>query len=305
MVKDKFFLFGAALGLSLVALREAVRYSRPVSLEEKVVVLTGASDGIGRAAAQAFARQGARLVLVARRAHLLNELAEELEGCSGQVLVAPADVSRNEDLQRVVASTLRNFGRIDVLVNNAGVAMGGPLQEQDADAIRRMIAINIYGPIRMTQLVLPTMLKQGSGHIVNVSSMMGLIGMPGASTYSATRSAILGFSNVLRREVSGRGVQVSVVLPGWVRTAMIEKFDPQVARKARVFGPLIAIDSPQVPANAIVNAVRYRRREIMLGGPQMILGGYAARWMPEYLDLWYELFTDPDASLEVANQLGA
>ena len=305
MARDKFFLFGAALGLSLVALREAVRYSRPISLEDKVVLLTGASDGIGRAAAHAFARQGAHLALVARRAHLLNELAEELRVYGGQVLVVPADVTRDEDLQRVVASTLRNFGRIDVLVNNAGVALGGPLESQDAEGIKRMIAVNVYGPIRLTQLVLPVMFEQGGGHIVNVSSMMGLIGMPGAASYSATRSAVLGFSNVLRREASGRGVFVSVVLPGWTRPPMIDKFDTQLAYKAGVFSPLITIDTPQVPAQAIVDAVRCRRREIMMGGPQMIVGGFSARWLPESLDLWYDLFIDLDASMQVARQLGA
>jgi short-subunit dehydrogenase len=280
-----------------------------VDLHGQVVIVTGASAGIGQAAARAFAAHGACLVLVARRAEVLDEVAAELTRDFAMppatILSISADISRPDDLQRVIETTLRQFGQIDVLVNNAGVSLGGPLESQAEPALRQMIAVNVYGPIRLTQLALPVMLKQRRGHIVNVSSMIGLLEPPGATVYAATRAAIRSFSRALRRELAGTGVHVSTVFPGWTQTAMTDKLDRGKLRAAHFLGPLITIDAPATPAQAIVEAVRFRRNETLLGGPLLIVGGHLVGLSPRLIDLYYRRFSDRAAALEALRDLGA
>ena len=296
-------LTGVGVGLWQLATRP-----RPIDLRGHVVIITGASAGIGRATARAFAAQGVRLALVARRAEALAEVAAELTrdftAAPATRLSLPADVTRSDDLQRVVETTLRQFGQIDVLVNNAGLSLGGPLESQPESALRQMINVNVYGPLRLTQLVLPVMLKQQRGHIVNVSSMMGLLEPPGATSYVATRAALRGFSRALRRELAGTGVTVSTVFPGWTQTAMTDKVDRGQLRAANLLGPLITIDAPAKPAQAIVDAVRFQRAETLLGGPRLIIGGHLVGLSSRLTDLYYRWFSDRVAALEALRDLG-
>lgn len=296
-------LAGVGLGLWQVAAR-----SRPTDLRGKVVIMTGASAGIGRATARAFAAQGAKLVLVARRAEVLAEVAAELTRDFAvrpdTVLCVPADMTCAADLSRVVETSLCHFGRIDVLVNNAGLSLGGPLDGPPDAAVRQIINVNVYGPIRLTQLVLPVMLKQRRGHIVNVSSMMGLLEPPGAAIYTATRAAIRGFSRALRREVAGTGVRVSTVFPGWTQTAMTDKLDRRKLRAANLLNPLITVDDPARPAQAIVDAVRFQRDEMLMGGLQMIVGGRLVGLSTRLTDLYYRWFTDRTAAVDALRDLG-
>ena len=297
-------LAGAGLGVWQVAAR-----SNPIDLRGQVVIITGASAGIGRAAARAFAAQGAAVVLVARPAEVLAEVAAELTRDFAihpkARLCIPADVTSAADLPRIIADTLRHFGRIDVLVNNAGLSLGGPLESQPEAAVRQLINVNIYGPIRLTQLALPVMLQQRRGHIVNVSSMMGILEPPGASVYAASRTALRGFSRALRREVAGTGVRISTVFPGWTDTAMTDKLDRRKLRAANLLNPLITIDDVAKPAQAIVHAVRFQRAEVLMGGPQMTIGGRLVGLSTRLTDLYYRLFTDRTAALDVLRDLGA
>lgn len=297
-------LAGVGFGMWQVAARP-----RPIDLRGHVVIITGASAGIGRATARAFAAQGASVVLVARRAEVLAEVAGELTRDFAihpeTLLCIPADVTCAADLPRIIADTLHHFGRIDVLVNNAGLSLGGPLESQAETALKQLINVNVYGPIRLTQLALPVMLKQRSGHIVNVSSMMGLLEPPGATIYTATRSAIRGFSRALRREVAGTGIRISTVFPGWVQTAMTDKLDRRKLRAANLLNPLITIDDAAKPAQAIVDAVRFQRDEILMGGPQMTIGGRLVGLSTRLTDLYYRLFVDRAAAVEVMRDLGA
>jgi short-subunit dehydrogenase len=283
--------------------------SHPTDLRGNVVIITGASAGIGRATARAFAAQGAMLVLVARRAEVLAEVAAELTrdfaARPGTVLCVPADITCAADLSRVVETPLCHFGRIDVLVNNAGLSLGGPLDYPPDAAVRQLINVNVYGPIRLTQLVLPVMLKQRRGHIVNVSSMMGLLEPPGAAIYTATRAAIRGFSRALRRELAGTGVRVSTVFPGWVQTAMTDKLDRAGLRAANLLGPFITIDDAAKPAQAIVDAVRFRRDEVLMGGLHMTIGGRLVGLSARLTDLYYRWFTDRTAAVDALRDLGA
>src|SRR5512138_2743926 len=276
------------------------------SLRNKVVIITGASAGIGRSAAHLFAEAGSCVVLVARRMDALNRLKEELAVPSSQAMLAvSADVAKDQDLQRLYETVMTHFGRIDVLVNNAGVALGGALVDYDPERIRQVLAINLYGPIRLTQLILPAMLKQQSGHIVNVSSPAGVFALPGETVYNASRSGLTTFSESLRRELTGRGVDVSVVMPGWTRTEMIEQMNEQRLRQAGLLMPLMTIDDPRVPARAILDCVLYKRRRVLLGGPAFHLVDFLGRIMPQGLDWYLRRFMNAEQVCAVMKDLGA
>jgi short-subunit dehydrogenase len=276
-----------------------------VSFESKVVIVTGASAGIGQATAHLFAKAGANVVLVARRLEALNAVKEELAAYNSSAITISADLSKEEDLQRIYRTVMQHHHRIDILVNNAGTAHGGALDDLDAHQTGQMIAINIYGPIRLTQLVLPSMRKQNSGHIVNVSSTAGPIAPPGEAVYAATRSAMLTFSHSLRRELAKSGVGVSVVLPGWTRTAMVGQMNEQALRAAGLLTPFMAFDDPAVPAKAIFDAVRHKRPQTMLGGPAFSFADLLGRISQNWLDLYYRWFMDTEKVCKAMRNLGA
>lgn len=266
------------------------RRSQPVSLAGKVVIITGASSGIGRATAHAFAQAGAKVVLVARRHEALAKVETELTCYGATTLVIPADVTRNEDLEQVVGRTLHTFGRVDVLVNNAGISRGGPFVDLNPADLRQLTLLNVYGPLRLSQLVLPVMQRQGSGHIVNMSSMAGLLIAPGLAVYNATRSAIIAFSDSLRREVEGTGIYVSTILPGWTKTAMTHNLDEAEMRATGLITPFVDFDPPEVPAQAIIEAVRYRRSQLTMGGLEIQAVAWQNRRSPRFMDFLYRLY---------------
>jgi NAD(P)-dependent dehydrogenase (short-subunit alcohol dehydrogenase family) len=229
----------------------------------------------------------------------------ELDALGATGLAVPADVGSAESCAAMLAQVGEQLGPIDVLVNNAGAALGGPVDELDDEALRRMIAVNLYGPIQLTRLVVPEMRRRRSGHIVNVSSMVGLLTPPGSAAYAATRSAILGFSDALRKELAGSGIAVSLVLPGWTRTAMVAGMDVDRMRAAGLVGRGLSLDLPDVPAQAVVDAVRYRRREVLLGGPLALVGGLAGRGLPGLIDLYYRTLFDRRELVALMRDLGA
>lgn len=271
---------------------KALRRSKPISLQNKVVIVTGASAGIGRATARAFAAAGANVVLAARRVDLLEALKTELKPYDRYILVVATDVSNDDDLERLVSETLRALGRIDVLVNNAGLGRGGALHEMDGRDIEQMLQVNLYGAFRLTQLVLPTMLRQKSGHIINVSSVAALFNCPGMSVYSATKSGISAFSNCLRRELADSGVCVSTVTPAPVKTALTESaLNAYTHRQGRGTWPKVMkpfvdrIDEPETLGKIIVDAVRYQKREVRTGGLPAGVAIGIEKLVPRFVDL--------------------
>jgi dehydrogenase/reductase SDR family protein 7B len=185
--------------------------------KNKVVWITGASSGIGEALAYEFARHGARLVLSARRAEVLDDVCARCINTE-QHLVLPLDMTDSASMPRHVATVLKKFGQIDVLINNAGISQRSLIKDTPLAIDRRVMELDFFGPVALTKAVLPSMLTQGSGQLVAVSSIVGLVATPYRSAYAAAKHAIVGFYDALRAEVFDSGLSVSVIFPGFVRT---------------------------------------------------------------------------------------
>ncbi len=184
-------------------------------MDKKVVIITGASSGIGAAVARRLGREGMCLTLAARRTERLEVVAEEVRIAGGEALVLPVDVIRQEDIDTMLKTTLEHWGRVDVLFNNAGVNLDRRLVNIEPGKIHTEVLINLEAIIHCARVVLPIMLQQKSGHIINTASIAGLIALPGSSIYSATKFGMVGFSDALRRELLGTGVHVSTFCPGY------------------------------------------------------------------------------------------
>ena len=186
----------------------------------KVVMVTGASSGIGRATALAFAAAGAKVALVARRRDVLEEVAR-LAG--GETVVLPADVTRRDDVRASFAAARSHFGRIDVVVNNAGILIPAPVMELAEADLDAMLRVNLFGALFVMQEAVPLMLAQGGGCIVNVASLAGRRGFTPLGGYCATKFALIGLTEALRMDLQGQPVHVGLVLPGVVETPMVEQ----------------------------------------------------------------------------------
>lgn len=225
-----------------------------MKLNGKTVIVTGASSGIGRAAALELARRGARLVLAARRVELLELVAEECRAMGGTATAVQVDVRRPEDCLALVAAA----GQVDVLINNAGFAIFDALESAKPEELREMMDTNYFGSVHCTQAVLPQMLERRTGTIVNVSSIAGLMGYARMGGYCATKFALTGFTEALRDEVLSRGVKVALICPGTTETDFFVK-----AERGKMPGAsrlILAVPAERV-ARAIADAAedgRYR-----------------------------------------------
>ena len=220
-----------------------------MQLRGAVVVVTGASSGIGWETALAFARRGATIVGAARRKDRLEQLAGAIEAAGGKALSVQCDVSELDQVENLRRTVHDAFGRCDVLVNNAGVPGGGPFTKISMEQIERVVRINYLGVLYGTKAFLPGMLEAGRGHIVNVASLAGRYAVPGSSVYSSTKHAVVAFSEALYYEVAPQGVRVTTVNPTFVRTEGFSAGEMEKLPKA------IVLDADQV-AEAIVDVVR-------------------------------------------------
>jgi short-subunit dehydrogenase len=227
-----------------------------VRLKGAVVVITGASSGIGAATAVAFARHGARLELAARRVDRLNEVADRCRGAgSPEVNVRQVDVAQHAEARALVAAVLRSHERLDVLVNNAGTGWVGRFHQMPEEKIDELIAVNLRSVMSTTQAALPWMLERRRGVIINVASVTGFRASPYSAVYSATKHGVVGLSHALRGELSGTGVKVCAVYPGV--TAGTEFFHGS----ERPVGPRY---SASWVAALIVRTARFPRRDAIV-----------------------------------------
>lgn len=236
-----------------------------MEIKGKVVVVTGASSGIGEATAREFGREGARVVLAARRVERLEALAEEIQamGTGAETLVVPSDLSKLEDIEALIDQTVTRFGRIDILVNNAGFGRLDWLENLDPmKDIELQFDVNVLGVVHATRQALPIMIKQRSGHIINMGSMAALVATPTYTIYAASKHAVHGFSEALRREVKPWGIDVSMLYPGGVKTEFGEHAG--IKRKTRATTPKFLSLSAEDVARAVVGLVRRPRAMLVI-----------------------------------------
>lgn len=234
-----------------------------MNLEGCRILLTGASGGLGSAVAEALAAKGARLALAGRRRDALDTVARRLRTLPAQAHIVEGDIT--DPLQRhdMVESARQQLGGIDVLINNAGAMEFTLFAEQDPATIERIVQTNLLGPMLLTREVLPHLLAQGAGRVVNIGSTFGSIGFACFTSYSASKFGLRGFSEALRRELEGSGVGVTYVAPRAAKTAINNSTVMAMAREVKM-----NMDPPQVVAQAVLRALQQDRDEAYVGFPE-------------------------------------
>jgi len=228
----------------------------------KVVVVTGASSGIGRATALLLAKRGADLVLAARREEPLEELAAACRERGVEALAVPTDVAVRTECEHLARAAIDRFGHVDAWVNDAGVYAGGAVEALPRDVYERVMAVNFMGPLDCTRAILPHMRARGSGVIVMVDSAAGRIAGPSTSAYAASKFALRGFSDALRAEVKSAGIDVCVVYPPSIDTPLFAHAANFTGREGK---PLSATYPPQKVARVIARLITRPRREVIIG----------------------------------------
>jgi short-subunit dehydrogenase len=222
-----------------------------MDLRDKVIVITGASSGFGEAIARGCADAGATVVLAARSAEKLDQLAGELGAATGRALAVPTDVSSTADVERLAALTLERFGRADVLINNAGFGVLDRFADAQIADLQEMIDVNLYGATRCTQAFLPDMLRRRSGQIVIMASLAGLMASLNMAFYAATKFALVGVAQTLMLELAGSGVKCALICPGVAMTGFQSRAD---VRKYSRITSIVRVSTAQV-AQATVRAI--------------------------------------------------
>lgn len=244
---------------------------------DQVVIVTGASTGIGRETALAFVEAGARVVAAARNESALRDLAAQHPD---RLLAVPADVTRDADVQRLVETALVHWGRVDILINNAGLGMRATIERTELPDAQRLMDVNFFGALRCIQAVLPVMRRQGRGQIVNVGSILSVLSTPRNAIYAASKFALRALTDSLRIELRGTGIDVILIMPGFTDTPFFEN-QYRYGGPVRV-GPFHGVP-PHTVARAILRACRRRRREVALTFLGK-LGVFLKRWCPRLLD---------------------
>lgn len=220
------------------------------SAADKVAIVTGAGRGIGRATAVLFREHGVHVGLVARSEEELRSVADTATDGQTRAVVLPADVSDENQVEQAISRALKEFGRIDFLINNAAIGDWCPVEAYDVESWDRIMAVNLRGVFLCSRAVIPSMSSRGSGHIVNISSGAGRRGLKNRAAYSASKFGVMGFSESLELEVAERGIKVTVVLPGEVSTSFTSHYPSEVPRP----DPKHAL-SPEDVAEAILAVV--------------------------------------------------
>lgn len=250
------------------------------SLRDKIVWITGASSGIGEALAYAFAREGSFLVLSARNREKLDQVKARCLPAASGCLVQPVDLSDINQLEKVVDQVLEQTGRIDILANNAGRSQRSLAKETPLEIDRSIMELNFFSVVALTKLVLPHMLRNGSGHLVVTSSITGKFGVKTRTAYSASKHALQGYFESLRAELDGDNIQVTIVSPGFIKTNISVNALTKDGSPYRQMdkGQANGMD-PSLCAARIVRAVKKNRKELLVGNKELIMV-YIRRFIP-------------------------
>jgi len=249
-----------------------------MNLKNARVILTGAAGGIGSHIARELAARGAHVLLVGRREDALKDLQQELQDANGKSSFVVADLASHTGRQALVEQATEQLGGIDILVNNAGISSYSLFSEEDPEAIERLYQTNLIAPVTLTRLVLPQMIEQGHGQIVNVGSIFGSIGFACFANYSSSKFAMRGFSEALRRELEDENIKVTYVAPRAVRTPINS---PEVYRMAEAVK--MKMDEPEAVAKQLVAAIEQERKDVYLGFPEKLFVRINGLW-PRLVD---------------------
>jgi len=246
-------------------------------------IITGGSQGIGKATALLFARQGYDLVLSARQAETLEATAAEVRAIGTKVLTVTCDVSKEAEVNNLISKALEYFGSIDVLINNAGVCMTGPIENTSMDDWKRVIDVNLWGYIHTIHSLLPHFLVRSAGTIINVGSIGGKLPLPEMTVYCTSKYAITGLTETLRLELKPKGIHVGAVHPSATNSNFMERAQfrgssEQEAEKRRnsmtSFLESPAASKPEDVANAVWDAVKHRKDEVVVGSGSVMSAAY-------------------------------
>ena len=237
--------------------------------DNKVVWITGASSGIGEALAYTFAKHRVKLVLSARRA---DELARVKAACKlpdADVLILPMDVSEHEQMESATQKVIAQFGQVDILINNAGLSHWSKIKDTSLDVIKTILNVNFFGAVSLTKAVLPEMIKRKRGNIVVISSILGKIVTPKQGAYNASKHALMGFFDTLRAEISGDGIKVLLVCPGFVRTNVAKNSLNKEGKPINKDNDMIAKGlDPLYVSEQVLDAIASGNEEILVAGPK-------------------------------------
>ena len=260
-----------------LAVRRRLWNRRAIDLEGRVVLITGGSRGLGLELARVFADEGARLALLARDADALERARQEIAGRGAQVAVFACDLRDPDDIDRTVSSILSRFGGVDVLVNNAGVILGSPLDHVGEEDFEEAMNVHFRAPLRLTRALIPVLGRRGKGRVVQIASIGGLVAVPHLLPYCASKFALVGLSDGLRAELSGSGIRVTTVCPGLMRTGSHVNawFKGRHKGEFTIFAllgssPLTSMDAERA-ARRIVEACRRGEPFLVLGLPARAL----------------------------------
>lgn len=254
-------------------------------MRDKVVIITGASSGIGKALVFTLARQGAKIAMAARRLEELLVIEEELKQTTGaEIISIRTDVTKEQACKELIEQTYAKFGRIDVLINNAGISMRALLENLDTSVLHKVMDVNFWGTVYCTKYALPY-LQQSKGSIVGVISIAGFIGLPGRTGYAASKFAVRGFLNTVRIENRKKGVHVLVAAPGFtasnIRKTALDADGHQQGESPRDEKNMMTAEEC---ARIIVKGIRKRKREIIMTFTEGKLAVFLSKWWPKLVD---------------------
>ncbi len=267
-----------------------------MNFKDKAVVITGASSGIGKALAMEFAGMGAKIVMAARNEERLNEAMSEVRGLGAEVVGLPTDVAKEEDCKNLIDKAVSTFGRIDIMINNAGISMRAIFEDTELDVIRQLMDVNFWGTVYCTKYALPHLLES-KGSLVGISSIAGYKGLPGRTGYSSSKFAMHGFLETLRIENMKKGLHVLIACPGFTasnirNTALNEKGEVQ-GESPRDEGKMM---SAEEVARHIARAIAKRKDRLTLTF-QGKLTVFLNKFFPKFMDkqVYKHMAKEPDS----------